>query len=87
MVFLETESPFPNMKIFGCRYGKYSFVITLETRTGKGYENYTGFTASWKNATFKGKQSANRIDGGPWKTMEEAIKNCQYTYHQLRNKQ
>ena len=79
----------PDFKGWIAFIGTWSFVITLEEKSGKGFENYTGYTASWKNINFDtrafGSQPANIIDGGPWKTFLEAENACKKTYKELKN--
>ena len=79
------------MRCWVNRVNHYSFVITLEMEDGPKFDKWVGYTASWKNTKFDltphGKQPANRIDGGPWKTFKEAEDACTNTYRQLRNKQ
>ena len=77
MNFKQISSPIPNFKIWNCSNGKYSFVITL---------GYKGYTASWKDRTIKVKQMANRIDGSPFKTFNEAEIACQKILKQLKMK-
>jgi hypothetical protein len=81
----------PGMRAWQARSDGFSFVIGLETLTGKEYEGYTGYTASWKSLkadmTPFGNQLANRIDGGPWKTFTEAEEACKATLKQLRLRQ
>lgn len=90
MRFRPAPQILPDFKGWVAFIGDWSFVITLEERSGKGFENYTGYAASWKNRNFDtspfGKQPANRIDGGPWKTFLEAENACKETYKKLRNK-
>lgn len=91
MIFKEYPSPVIDLKFWLAYSHNYSFIISYEPRSGKGYENYTGYTASWKNQNFDvtphGKQPANRIDGGPWTTFKEAEEACKETLKQLLKKQ
>jgi hypothetical protein len=85
MKFRPAPSPYRNIRIWNAKIKGFSFVITQELLPGD--EEFTGFTASWKNSKADmlpfGKQPANRIDGGPWNTFEEAEKACEYTLHNL----
>lgn len=90
MKFREVPSPVPDMRVWSCASGGFSFVISHEQRVDVGAE-WTGYTASWKSLSASmrafGSQPANRIDGGPWKTFGEAERACSETLKQLVRKQ
>jgi len=90
MRFERVPSSYPDMRLWAASSGNYSFVIS-EERMVPPDPLWSGFTASWKNVhsdmTPFGKQAANKIDGGPWKTLAQAEQACNATLKQLRRKQ
>jgi hypothetical protein len=82
-------STVPNMRIWMAATHGYSFCISEELEDDD--PEWAGFNASWKSKRADmlpfGKQAANRIDGGPWKTLAEAERACEATLKQLRQKQ
>ena len=95
MRFLEVPAhllpPLRNFRSWRAQLHGYSFVISLEMQTGPGFEDYTGYTASWKDMKYDmvpfGQQPSNRIDGGPWQTFTEAEQACKETLRALKSKQ
>jgi hypothetical protein len=87
MNFIPMPSPLPDMEVWAARSHGYSFVISLE-KTQPPDPEWNGYTASWKNTNIDtrpfGKQPANRIDGGPWKTFAEAERACEQVLKQLK---
>ena len=81
-------SPLPNMRLWHATSGEYSFVISLEQEQGD--PDWTGYMASWKNTRTDmrpfGRQPANIVDGGPWRTLAEAEAACDQALKQLRDK-
>ena len=84
MKFRQLPDPLPDMLAWGCKIGRFSFVITLETTVPDDPE-WQGYTASWKRAL--GNHRAIRIGDKPWQTFNAAEAACQATYRQLRNPQ
>jgi hypothetical protein len=88
MQFDPVPSPLKLLRIWNAHSHGFSFVITLEQLPGDAV--FSGYTASWKNRRADirpfGKQPANRIDGGPWKTFTEAEAACDATLKQLRQR-
>lgn len=67
----------PELLTYGSRVGKYSFVISFDTK----YPD-VGWRASWKNATYNGPQPANYI-GEAHNSREEAEQECKLILKQL----
>ena len=90
MKWVTMTSPLPNMGIWGAGDYPYSFIITEERDKLTG-DDWLGFHASWKDArldmTPHGAQPSNKIDGAPFRTLEDAKAACEATLMMLRRKQ
>lgn len=90
MRFVEVPVLVPRMRAWQARVGGFSFVITYEPNKDEGFEDFTGYTASWKNMaadmTAFGSQPANKIDGA-WEKFADAEDACRATLKQLRRRQ
>lgn len=79
MKFESLPSPLPNMRMWGARQGGYSWIITCEqglpSYTAAERQQWVGYTALYC-AMGQRTRHATRIEGGPWKTMEEAEAAC-----------
>lgn len=77
---------FSEMESWGARSNGYSFLISCD----RGHNQYTPghdeWRASWKNSHYSGPQSANQIDGSPFRTRIEAEEACKLTWRQLIRK-
>jgi len=85
MGFQECPSPFHGLRVWRADAADYSFVISHESL--KGFDQYSGYTARWKNKKFDttpfGSQPANRIDGGPWQRWVDVEEACKATLKKL----
>lgn len=60
-----------------------SYVISHESRSGPGFEDYTGFTASWR--LLIATSGRNVIEGSPFKTLDGAKAAVERKAKELRN--
>jgi hypothetical protein len=74
MEFTRVISPAEDMEIWSASSDGFSFVISYESRSGRGLHGPPGFVASWRAVNQN--RSAIKIGGSPFKTLAEAEEAC-----------
>jgi hypothetical protein len=74
MQFTRVVSPLEDMEIWNGSSNGFSFVISYESGSGRGFHGPTGFVASWR--PIHQNRSAIRVGGSPFKTLAEAEDAC-----------
>lgn len=82
MIFARLPSPISDLRLWSTQSDGYYFVISEELRTGKDFEGWTGFHASYtKTASPEG--PITQISGGPFENFNDAKQACENKLKQL----
>ena len=73
--FSGVVSPVEDMEIWNASSNGFSFVISYESRSGRGFHERAGFVASWR-PIHQNTGGAIKIGGSPFKTLAEAEEAC-----------
>jgi hypothetical protein len=73
--FARVDTPVDELEIWMASSGGFSFVISNESRTGRGLHGRPGFVASWRPIYLN--RPAIRIAGSPFSTFADAEKACE----------
>jgi hypothetical protein len=74
MQFTRVVSNVDDMEAWNASSNGFSFVISYEDHSCRGFHGRTGFVASWR--PIDQNRSANRVGGSPFKTLGEAEGAC-----------
>jgi hypothetical protein len=74
MLFNRISGPIEDLHIWSATSNGFSFVISLETRSGPGLRGRPGYLASWR--PIHQSRCAIKIGGSPFKTLAEAEIAC-----------
>ncbi len=80
--FEEVPSPLDEFKVYRAKRYPWHFVICCEMKMGKGFEDWTGYTATYKSI-IGSKNKVIRIDG-LWNNLDDAKKACEDRLRQLK---
>jgi hypothetical protein len=69
------------MEVWSASGDGFSFVISYESPTGRGFRGKTGFLASWRSIAPR--SCAVRVAGSPFKTFIEAESACNNIFEYL----
>jgi hypothetical protein len=75
MQFTRVVSPVEDMEIWNASSDGFSFVISYESRGGRGLHGPPGYVASWRSLSLN--MGAIRVSGSPFKTLAEAEEACE----------
>lgn len=75
--FSRVPNPLEEMEIWNASSNDFSFVISYESRAGRGFHGQPGYVASWRPLAHN--RTAVRVTGSPFKTFTEAEKACEAT--------
>ena len=75
MQFSRVVSPVEDIQIWNASSNGFSFVISYESRTGRGLQGRPGFVASWR--PIYQNSSAIKVGGSPFETFTEAERACE----------
>ena len=81
--FSRVVSPVEDMEIWNASSNGFSFVISYESRSGRGFHGRAGFVASWR--PIHQNTGAIKIGGSPFKTLAEAEEACKAMLQYLRS--
>jgi len=75
MKFTRVITPIEDIQMWNANSGGFSFVISYESRSGRGLQGNLGFVASWR--PIYQNRSAVKVIGSPFKTLAAAEQACE----------